>query len=73
MDTAILSALGPILVLLALAILAAIGSKAGRTSPIVGYLLLGVALNAANLRLVSERPARTAWTGRCGLGKLRLV
>jgi hypothetical protein len=46
MDTAILSSLGPVLVLLALAVIAAIGSQVARTSPIVGYLLLGVALNA---------------------------
>jgi len=57
MDAAILTALGPILVLLALAILAAVGSKAGKTSPIVGYLLLGVVLNAANLRLVTSANA----------------
>src|SRR6201986_1380832 len=57
MDTAILSSLGPVLVLLALAVLAAIGSQVVRTSPIVGYLLLGVALNAGNFRLVTSAEA----------------
>jgi CPA2 family monovalent cation:H+ antiporter-2 len=56
-DTAILSSLGPVLVLLALAVVAAIGSQLARTSPIVGYLLLGVALNAGNFRLVTSADA----------------
>lgn len=59
MHTAIIDALGPILVLLALAIVAAVGSKAGRTSPIVGYLLLGVALSVADLPLVRSTDAVT--------------
>ena len=41
---AILNAIVPIVVLLGLGVLAAIGSRAMRLSPIVGYLVLGVAL-----------------------------
>ncbi len=42
----ILPALVPVIVLLALGVLAAIGSRAVRLSPIVGYLVLGLALRA---------------------------
>ena len=54
MDIVILSAVAPIVALLALAIAAAVGSRAARASPIVGYLLLGVALNAFGLNLVES-------------------
>jgi hypothetical protein len=57
MDTAIPDALGPIFVLVALAILAAIASKAVRISPIVRYLLLGVALKALHWQLVTGTDA----------------
>jgi monovalent cation:H+ antiporter-2, CPA2 family len=54
MDQTILRALGPVVVLLFLGVAAAVASRAARTSPIVGYLLLGVALNAAGLRLITD-------------------
>jgi len=54
MDDLILSAVAPVIALLALAIAAAVASRAGRASPIVGYLLLGVALNALGINLVSS-------------------
>jgi CPA2 family monovalent cation:H+ antiporter-2 len=57
MDSTILSDLGPILVLLALAVAAAVGSRVVKTSPIVGYLVLGLILNAARLRLVTSAQA----------------
>src|ERR1700754_4403643 len=50
MDTTTIAALGPILVLLALGVLSAVLSRLVRTSPIVGYLLLGVALNLAGFK-----------------------
>ncbi len=45
----ILGAVVPVIVLLALGILAATGSRAFRVNPIVGYLALGMALSAAKL------------------------
>ena len=54
MDSTILSALGPILVLLALAVAAAVGSRAVKTNPIVGYLLLGLVLSAAGLKPITN-------------------
>jgi Kef-type K+ transport system membrane component KefB len=54
MDSAILSALGPILVLLVLAIAAALGSRLIKVSAIVGYLLLGIVLNGVGLNLVTN-------------------
>jgi CPA2 family monovalent cation:H+ antiporter-2 len=59
MDSAFLSALGPILVLLALAVAAAVGSRVIKMSAIVGYLLLGVLLNAVGLKLVTNAQAVT--------------
>jgi CPA2 family monovalent cation:H+ antiporter-2 len=56
-DIAILNSLGPVLVLLALAVIAAMGSQAARTSPIVGYLLLGVVLNAGGFRPITSADA----------------
>jgi Kef-type K+ transport system membrane component KefB len=50
---AILSALGPIILLLALGVVAAVGSRAIGLSPIVGYLLLGLGLGQIELNLVS--------------------
>lgn len=55
MDSGITNTLEPVLVLLALAVGAAIGSKALRTSAIVGYILLGLALNALGLHLVAGK------------------
>jgi CPA2 family monovalent cation:H+ antiporter-2 len=60
MDAAILSALGPILVLLALAVVAGVASRIAKISAIVGYLVLGVILNAADLRLVTSAQAVAA-------------
>ena len=57
MDSAFLSALEPILVLLALAVAAAVGSRVIKMSAIVGYLLLGVLLNAVGLKLVTNAQA----------------
>lgn len=54
MDTVILSAVAPIVILLALAIAAAVLSRSVRATPIVGYLLLGVALNILGLDLVES-------------------
>lgn len=51
---AILSALGPIILLLALGIVAAVGSRAIGLSPIVGYLLLGLGLGHVGLNLASD-------------------
>ena len=45
----ILAALVPVILLLALGVGAAIGSRAAGLSPIVGYLALGMALRAAGL------------------------
>ena len=50
---AILLALGPIILLLALGVVAAVGSRAIGLSPIVGYLLLGLGLGQIGLNLVS--------------------
>jgi CPA2 family monovalent cation:H+ antiporter-2 len=57
MDTAILNSLGPVLVLLALAVVAAIGSQAVRTSPIVGYLLLGAVITAGGFHPITSAEA----------------
>jgi Kef-type K+ transport system membrane component KefB len=53
-DNLILAAVAPIVFLLALAIAAAVGSRAFRASPIVGYLALGVALNSLGINLVES-------------------
>ena len=50
---AILNAIVPIVVLLGLGVLAAIGSRALRLSPIVGYLVLGVALGGTGHRMAA--------------------
>ena len=57
MDTAILNSLGPVLALLALAVVAAVGSRAARTSPIVGYLLLGVVITAGRFHRITSAEA----------------
>ncbi|HEY8128185.1 MAG TPA: cation:proton antiporter [Hyphomicrobium sp.] len=54
MDAAVLSAIGPLVILLALGVLAALASHGARTSPIVGYLLLGLILSAADLRPIID-------------------
>jgi Kef-type K+ transport system membrane component KefB len=53
----ILSAVAPIVILLSLAIAAAVLSRWFRASPIVGYLLLGLALNVLGLNLVESSQA----------------
>jgi Kef-type K+ transport system membrane component KefB len=57
LDIVILSAIAPIVILLSLAIAAAVFSRWLRASPIVGYLLLGVALNVFGLNLVESSQA----------------
>ncbi|MEI9986042.1 MAG: cation:proton antiporter [Aliidongia sp.] len=54
MDTAILAALVPVILLLALGVVAVIASRASRLSPIVGYLVLGVALKASGAAAVFD-------------------
>ena len=54
MDSIIVLAVAPIVILLSLAITAAVLSRWFRASPIVGYLLLGVALNILGLNLVES-------------------
>lgn len=50
----ILSALIPVIVLLGLGVVAAVGSRALKLSPIVGYLLLGLGLRASGVQLLSD-------------------
>lgn len=50
----ILAAIVPVILLLAFGVAAAVGSRALRLSPIVGYLLLGVALSASGLGSVLD-------------------
>ena len=57
MDELILSALGPVAIFFALAIASAVVSRGVRSSPIVGYLLLGVALNALGVNLIAHSQA----------------
>jgi CPA2 family monovalent cation:H+ antiporter-2 len=45
----VLDAVAPVIVLLFLGVVAAVGSRALRLSPIVGYLVLGVALQASGM------------------------
>jgi len=52
MDNPILAALVPVILLLAFGVVAVIASRAGRLSPIVGYLVLGLALRAAGASMV---------------------
>ena len=70
MDAAILNSLGPVLVLLAFAIIAAVGSHAARTSPIVGYLVLGVAITAGSFRPI---PSAAAVATLANLGMMFLL
>ena len=53
-DLPILAALAPVVVLLALGIATAIGSRALGLSPIVGYLILGLVLKVVGVRMVFE-------------------
>jgi K+:H+ antiporter len=53
-DGALLAALVPVLALLALGVIAAIGSREAGLSPIVGYLALGLLLGATDLGRSSE-------------------
>ena len=48
-DVLVLQALVPVIILLSLGVVAAVGSRAVALSPIVGYLLLGLALKASGL------------------------
>jgi CPA2 family monovalent cation:H+ antiporter-2 len=50
----ILSALVPIILLLTLGVIAAVGSRAIGLSPIVGYLVLGLALSGTGVNLVAD-------------------
>lgn len=50
----LLWALQPVIVVLALGVVAAVASRAMRLSPVVGYLALGLALRASGLSLVSD-------------------
>src|SRR5271170_6617625 len=49
----VLAALEPVVALLALGVLAAVISRAGRLSPIVGYLVLGVGLRATGVSVLA--------------------
>jgi Kef-type K+ transport system membrane component KefB len=53
-DTPILAALVPVVVLLALGIATAIGSRTLGLSPIVGYIALGIGLKVVGVRMVFE-------------------
>ena len=53
-DTAVLTALVPVIALLLLGVATAIGSRAVGLSPIVGYLVLGLALRASGLGIRFE-------------------
>ena len=50
----ILSALVPVILLLTLGVIAAVASRAVGLSPIVGYLVLGLALSGVGLDLVAD-------------------
>ena len=50
----ILAALVPVILLLALGVVAAVGSRAVGLSPIVGYLLLGLGLSGAGIETMSD-------------------
>ncbi|HQT90084.1 MAG TPA: cation:proton antiporter [Acidiphilium sp.] len=52
--TNIFAALMPVILLLGLGISTAIASRACRLSPIIGYILLGFALKAGGVRLISD-------------------
>ncbi len=54
MDAEILGSLAPVILLLALGVVAAIGSRLGRLSPIVGYIVLGIALKAFDISIVAD-------------------
>jgi Kef-type K+ transport system membrane component KefB len=54
MDAEILGSLAPVILLLALGVVAAIGSRLSRLSPIVGYIVLGMALKAFDISIVSD-------------------
>jgi Kef-type K+ transport system membrane component KefB len=49
-----LSALIPVIFLLAFGVLAVVASRAGRLSPIVGYLVLGLLIRAAGGSILAE-------------------
>jgi CPA2 family monovalent cation:H+ antiporter-2 len=50
----ILAALAPIILLLTLGVLAVVGSRAIGLSPIVGYLVLGLALSGSGVNLIAD-------------------
>ena len=53
-DTPVLAALVPVILLLALSVAAAVASRTARLSSIVGYLTLGLALKAGGVAIVSD-------------------
>ena len=53
-DEIVLHALAPVIVLLALSVFAVVASRAVALSPIVGYLVLGIALKASGLALFAD-------------------
>src|SRR3954470_10002534 len=53
-DENVLHALAPVIVLLAFSVFAAVASRAVALSPIVGYLVLGIALKASGLALFAD-------------------
>ena len=63
MEHALLQALVPVVLLLALGVVAAVGSREAGLSPIVGYLALGLGLNATGLAQSSETVAILAELG----------
>lgn len=54
MNTHILATISPVIILLALGVSAAVFSRGLRVSPIVGYLVLGLALGGTHAMLVSD-------------------
>jgi CPA2 family monovalent cation:H+ antiporter-2 len=53
-DEPVLHALAPVIILLALSVVAAVASRAVGLSPIVGYLVLGIALKASGFTLFAD-------------------
>jgi Kef-type K+ transport system membrane component KefB len=68
-DLPLLAALVPVLVLLALGIATAIGSRALGLSPIVGYIVLGLGLKVVGARMVFEE-ATISLLAQLGVGFL---
>jgi Kef-type K+ transport system membrane component KefB len=62
-DEIVLHALAPVIVLLALSVFAVVASRAVALSPIVGYLVLGIALKASGLALFADSHTVTVLHG----------